>query len=1200
MKPSLSEDGEGGTYFLRDNKNTKIACFKPSDEEAGCINNPRGRIDPQQAMHCGIKPSEGHLREIAAYLIDNDINNQNSTGFHAVPPTMRVEIAYNGFNYNHINDDDEIPSISTTTTTETKLKIGALQKFIKGEVVENFGVKNFAIREVHKIGILDIRILNCDRNSGNVLVSRDEFGRYELIPIDHGLSLPEKIEITRDSWVWLNWDQSKQPFDPYTLEFINNIDIEKDIKHLKSELNFPQITFENMRISHLVLKKCSNMGLTLHEIGSIIARPDFDTKSILEELMTQAEILAIEKFRQNKHLINRIRLKRRKSVERKRNRNRKHQKQQEEMKKDDGDTHIAQKFFDKGIPLKMPLIGTNNGRYSNAMPYVPSLAPPNARITKSNGVHSRSFQVLNTSRDTNNHHYNNGNIMFPSSPAVPISSTGSNNKYGNLSPNPSILHSSQSLGSGAISFTPEPFILHSNNNNNNHRPKTLIVHKLSPNNLIAMNKTESNTSTDYDNDGDKTFEIPFWTPNYKAQSSTTMSQQSSNPNFPRSVTPDRGISHTKRNRNRSRSPQMMPPFRLETHTVSPKPLSKARISTDEQDLITTITTTGTKISTSIGSNNTATTDSASDDKDEQTQQTQTAAIFSPLQLEYRMEKTSSIHGREGESILNNKEDENVEMNTIFKSISAASTAESDSLNDDRTTSTTNDDDGTDEDDRDIQSIDVKIFKEVDIKPQLHLLNDDCIADDDNDNELIVTQFNLNDKTINETEDNYDTMYDNTPKPFSSLNIDTLTPNNTNKQASITTPNSNVPTAEMVPLSRSTSCIDVRNSSKNGAKSKSNTNLMTSATNQSSNPLHSSSSSQQRISKDEDSLFLYKDLNPEDIKSASLINHSSMLDKRKEMLALTSDDSNGSNNNKSNDLPSRSYSEISVPPSALNGSNNNKSNDIPSRSYSEISVPPSALTSFNLDTNNNSPSIADRLSASPNNNTNNSVHTPSNKSQDDMINVKDHEFMIHPIMERMAKENEEVKKWFMYYLDQLLGIQCERISNQSRKNDGKDNIYDIDTVNGSFIWKNELRKHWIRSRLERKRLMQQTAVLPKNPFEEQIEFIKKPILTDSKTNPVRKKPISQNPWANNNDNSESDSDGGDWYGDDRSNTGNDQQKQPLENHPTANYIDHANPVSDGEQHNNWFDIDQPNIDSDGDNEVEEDDGDDDDDEQTESD
>eukprot|EP00488_Nonionellina_sp_1-RS-2012_P002087 TRINITY_DN3804_c0_g1_i1.p1 TRINITY_DN3804_c0_g1~~TRINITY_DN3804_c0_g1_i1.p1 ORF type:complete len:106 (-),score=37.06 TRINITY_DN3804_c0_g1_i1:178-453(-) len=82
---------------------------------------------------------------------------------------------------------------------------------------------------------------------------------------------------------------------------------------------------------------------------------------------------------------------------------------------------------------------------------------------------------------------------------------------------------------------------------------------------------------------------------------------------------------------------------------------------------------------------------------------------------------------------------------------------------------------------------------------------------------------------------------------------------------------------------------------------------------------------------------------------------------------------------------------------------------------------------------------------------------------------------------MQKETHEVNKYFMYYLDQLLGIQCERISNRSRKCDDTDNIYDIDTVQGSFIWKNELRKHWIRSRLERKKLM--APAPPTNPFHE---------------------------------------------------------------------------------------------------------------------
>lgn len=39
----------------------------------------------------------------------------------------------------------------------------------------NFGSQVFPLTEAHKIAILDIRILNCDRNEENILVSK----RYE-------------------------------------------------------------------------------------------------------------------------------------------------------------------------------------------------------------------------------------------------------------------------------------------------------------------------------------------------------------------------------------------------------------------------------------------------------------------------------------------------------------------------------------------------------------------------------------------------------------------------------------------------------------------------------------------------------------------------------------------------------------------------------------------------------------------------------------------------------------------------------------------------------------------------------------------------------------------------------------------------------------------------------------------------------------
>ena len=68
--------------------------------------------------------------------------------------------------------------------------------------------------DVHKIGILDLRLFNTDRHSGNMLVNviegseashawRDE--QCELIPIDHGFCLPEALE--PPYFEWMHWPQ---------------------------------------------------------------------------------------------------------------------------------------------------------------------------------------------------------------------------------------------------------------------------------------------------------------------------------------------------------------------------------------------------------------------------------------------------------------------------------------------------------------------------------------------------------------------------------------------------------------------------------------------------------------------------------------------------------------------------------------------------------------------------------------------------------------------------------------------------------------------------------------------------------------------------------------------------------------------------------------------------------------------------------
>ena len=56
------------------------------------------------------------------------------------------------------------------------------------------------------------------------------------MPIDHGMSIPDSLEICSYDLVWLSFDQAEQPFSQKTLDYIRNLNIESDIAYL--ETNF--------------------------------------------------------------------------------------------------------------------------------------------------------------------------------------------------------------------------------------------------------------------------------------------------------------------------------------------------------------------------------------------------------------------------------------------------------------------------------------------------------------------------------------------------------------------------------------------------------------------------------------------------------------------------------------------------------------------------------------------------------------------------------------------------------------------------------------------------------------------------------------------------------------------------------------------------------------------------------------------------
>jgi Phosphatidylinositol 3- and 4-kinase len=106
-----------------------------------------------------------------------------------------------------------------------------LQFFCENEgPIENYGSDLFHRDEVHKIAILDLRILNIDRNECNILVrtkisSKTGKKVRRLIPIDHGLSFPDSLAVCSYDLAWLSWRQAEEPFSKRCLGYINSIDI---------------------------------------------------------------------------------------------------------------------------------------------------------------------------------------------------------------------------------------------------------------------------------------------------------------------------------------------------------------------------------------------------------------------------------------------------------------------------------------------------------------------------------------------------------------------------------------------------------------------------------------------------------------------------------------------------------------------------------------------------------------------------------------------------------------------------------------------------------------------------------------------------------------------------------------------------------------------------------------------------------------
>jgi hypothetical protein len=245
---------------MRNVQKKNIAIFKPIDEEPFAPNNPRGHSGRfgSQTFRPGVLSGESCIREVAAYLLDHK-------GFSDVPATTFVEVVHSSLKYvpftgidvnsefyfdtmfslitpvnqeeskttvvnKSLNNSSSLGlSISGSThnqdritrkiaqETQIGMKFGSLQLFCENEgAIENFSSDKFHREEVHKIAVLDLRLLNLDRNEQNILVKNKvkkeirngkevKLNVKSLVPIDHGLCIPDNLAICSFDLCWLSW-----------------------------------------------------------------------------------------------------------------------------------------------------------------------------------------------------------------------------------------------------------------------------------------------------------------------------------------------------------------------------------------------------------------------------------------------------------------------------------------------------------------------------------------------------------------------------------------------------------------------------------------------------------------------------------------------------------------------------------------------------------------------------------------------------------------------------------------------------------------------------------------------------------------------------------------------------------------------------------------------------------------------------------
>ncbi len=266
--------GCGGNYLLQ-TASKKVAIFKPIDEEPHATNN----VKPFE-MWEGVKPGEGAVNECATFLLDHE-------GFYGVLPTTIVLLRSAVF-----DQTDHFPS------SQPAYKVGSAQEWLheshcRWDELSSKEIGALPAVEIQKIAILDMRILNHDRNEENILVAKDR-----LIPIDHG---PVFCDTLREkfNWCWMDTAQARQKCCPEIKKQLKSIDFYHDAALLRKELGMRRKALFCMMTATLFLQIASERDLTPFEMGQFVGADGFSPSINPLHVLSQQAIAEVQSANNN-------------------------------------------------------------------------------------------------------------------------------------------------------------------------------------------------------------------------------------------------------------------------------------------------------------------------------------------------------------------------------------------------------------------------------------------------------------------------------------------------------------------------------------------------------------------------------------------------------------------------------------------------------------------------------------------------------------------------------------------------------------------------------------------------------------------------------------------------------------------------------------------------------------------------------------